>query len=64
MRHNHKGRKLGRTATHRAATLGSLASSLLQHKKIRTTVAKAKETRIFLTGSREESSPSYVRGSR
>ncbi len=48
MRHSHKGRKLGRTASHRAATLSSLASSLLQHKKIRTTVAKAKETRMFV----------------
>ncbi len=48
MRHGVKGRKLGRTASHRAATLNALATSLLQHKKIRTTEAKAKETRIFV----------------
>ena len=48
MRHGNKGRKLKRTASHRAATLNALATSLLQHKKIRTTEAKAKETRIFV----------------
>ncbi len=48
MRHSHKGRKLGRTASHRASTLESLASSLIKNKKIRTTVAKAKETRLFV----------------
>jgi large subunit ribosomal protein L17 len=48
MIHNRKGRKLGRTSSHRASTLSSLASSLIQHKKIRTTVAKAKETRMFV----------------
>jgi large subunit ribosomal protein L17 len=45
MRHRVKGRKLGRTASHRNATLTSLATSLLRHKRIKTTVAKAKETR-------------------
>ena len=48
MRHRVKGRKLGRTASHRAATLKALATSLLKHKKIRTTLAKAKETRSFV----------------
>ncbi len=48
MRHNVKGRKLGRTASHRAALLNSLAASLLKHKRIRTTLAKAKETRSFV----------------
>ncbi len=48
MRHNVKGRKLGRTASHRAALLCSLATSLLKHKRIRTTLAKAKETRSFV----------------
>jgi large subunit ribosomal protein L17 len=48
MRHGNKGRKLKRTASHRAATLNSLATSLLRHKKITTTEAKAKETRIFV----------------
>lgn len=45
MRHRKAGRKLKRTASHRRATLGALATSLLRHKKIVTTVAKAKETR-------------------
>lgn len=47
MRHNNKGRKLGRTASHRSATLKSLSTALFKHKRIRTTVAKAKETRTF-----------------
>lgn len=48
MRHQVKGRKLGRTASHRKATLISLATALLKHKRIRTTLAKAKETRGFV----------------
>lgn len=48
MRHGTKGRKLKRTASHRAATLNALATSLLRHKRIRTTEAKAKETRVFV----------------
>jgi large subunit ribosomal protein L17 len=48
MRHNVKGRKLGRTASHRAALLNSLATSLLKHKRIKTTEAKAKEARTFI----------------
>jgi large subunit ribosomal protein L17 len=48
MRHSHKGRKLGRTASHRAATLEALATALIKHKKIRTTVAKAKEARLYV----------------
>jgi large subunit ribosomal protein L17 len=47
MRHRVKGRKLGRTSEHRLATLRNLASSLLKHKKIKTTIAKAKELRSF-----------------
>jgi large subunit ribosomal protein L17 len=38
-------RKLQRTASHRSATLANLATALIQHKKIETTEAKAKETR-------------------
>jgi large subunit ribosomal protein L17 len=45
MRHRVKGRKLGRTASHRKATLIALATALLKHKRIKTTMAKAKETR-------------------
>lgn len=48
MRHGVRGRKLGRTASHRLATLKLLATSLLQHKKIKTTAAKAKELRRFV----------------
>ena len=48
MRHRVKGRKLGRTASHRLATLRALATSLLIHKKIKTTIAKAKSLRTFI----------------
>jgi large subunit ribosomal protein L17 len=48
MRHGKSGRKLKRTASHRRATLNSLATALLRHKRITTTVAKAKETRMFV----------------
>jgi large subunit ribosomal protein L17 len=45
MRHGVKGRKLGRTHSHRAALMNALATSLLKHKRIKTTLAKAKEAR-------------------
>ena len=48
MRHRVKGRKLNRTASHRVATFRALATALLREKKIRTTVAKAKELRSFV----------------
>ena len=48
MRHRVKGRKLNRTASHRLATLRALATALLREKKIKTTVAKAKEARVFV----------------
>ncbi len=48
MRHRKAGRKLKRTASHRRATLASLSTSLLRHKRIVTTVAKAKETRTVV----------------
>ena len=48
MRHRVKGRKLGRTTSHRLATLRALATSLLIHKKIKTTLAKAKSLRSFI----------------
>ncbi|MDP4198555.1 MAG: 50S ribosomal protein L17 [Bacteroidota bacterium] len=48
MRHGVKGRKLKRTSSHRAALLSGLATSLLLHKKIRTTEAKAKEMRRYV----------------
>lgn len=48
MRHRIKGRKLGRSTSHRLATLRSLATALIKHKKITTTLAKAKQTRLFV----------------
>jgi large subunit ribosomal protein L17 len=48
MRHLKSGRKLKRTASHRRALLNNLATSLLQHKRIQTTEAKAKELRPFV----------------
>jgi len=48
MRHRVKGRKLSRTASHRKALMGALATSLLKYKRIKTTVAKAKEARMFV----------------
>lgn len=47
MRHRKSGRKLKRTASHRKATLNSLMTALFRHKKIQTTLARAKETRMF-----------------
>ena len=48
MRHQKHGRKLNRTTSHRAATLRSLACSLIEHEAITTTVPKAKEARRFV----------------
>ncbi len=48
MRHQKKGRKLNRTASHRKALLSNLAASLVIHKKIRTTDAKGKELKSFV----------------
>ncbi len=45
MRHRIKGRKLGRSTSHRLATLRALATALFRYKKIKTTVAKAKEAK-------------------
>jgi len=48
MRHGKKDNHLGRTHSHREAMLQNLASSLILHKRIETTVAKAKELRKFV----------------
>ena len=48
MRHQKRGRKLNRTASHRKALYSNLASSLVLHKKIKTTDPKAKELRSFV----------------
>lgn len=48
MRHGKKHNHLGRTAAHRKAMLSNMACSLIEHKRINTTVAKAKELRKFI----------------
>ena len=45
MRHNSAGRRLGRTTSHRIAMFRNMVTSFLQHEKITTTDAKAKELR-------------------
>ena len=58
MRHNKKFNHLGRTSAHRQAMLSNMAASLIVHKRIRTTVAKAKALRVYieplLTKSKED----------
>jgi len=48
MRHGDKINNLGRTASHRKALLKNLASELINHKRINTTLAKAKALRTFI----------------
>ncbi len=48
MRHQNSGRKLKRTASHRRATLSALSVAIITHKRITTTVAKAKEARMVV----------------
>jgi large subunit ribosomal protein L17 len=48
MRHGKKFNHLSRTAPHRKAMLSNMASSLIQHKRISTTVAKAKALRKYV----------------
>lgn len=48
MRHNKKFNHLGRTASHRKAMLSNMAISLILHKRITTTVAKAKALRVYV----------------
>jgi len=48
MRHNKKGNHLGRTSSHRKAMLANMATSLIMHKRIQTTVAKAKALRVYV----------------
>ena len=47
MRHRKAGRKLGRSSSHRQALLRNMVTSLLDHERIQTTDAKAKELRRF-----------------
>jgi large subunit ribosomal protein L17 len=48
MIHGRAGRKLNRTASHRKALLSALSTSVLRHKRIKTTLAKAKEARMVV----------------
>ena len=48
MRHNKKFNHLGRTASHRAAMLSNMATSLIMHKRITTTLAKAKALKKYV----------------
>ncbi len=62
MRHNRTINHLGRTASHRKALLSNMAVSLIMHKRITTTVAKAKALRMFIepiiTMSKVDTTPS------
>lgn len=59
MRHNKKFNHLGRKSAHRKAMLSNMATSLILHKRIRTTEAKAKALRMYveplITKSKEDS---------
>jgi large subunit ribosomal protein L17 len=48
MRHGKKHNHLGRTTSHRKSMLANMASSLIQHKRITTTLAKAKALRVYV----------------
>ncbi|MBQ7191945.1 MAG: 50S ribosomal protein L17 [Paludibacteraceae bacterium] len=48
MRHNKKFNHLGRKAAHRGAMLSNMACSLIMHKRISTTLAKAKALRMYV----------------
>lgn len=62
MRHNKKFNHLGRTAAHRNAMLSNMACSLIKHKRITTTVAKAKALKKYveplITKSKEDTTNS------
>lgn len=48
MRHQNTTKKLGRTAAHRKATLAAMATALIEHKRIETTLPKAKALRSYV----------------
>ena len=62
MRHNKKFNHLSRTASHRAAMLANMATSLIMHKRITTTLAKAKALKKYaeplITKSKEDTTNS------
>jgi len=62
MRHRNKLNHLGRKSAHRKAMLSNMATSLILHKRIRTTIAKAKALKIYveplITRSKDDSTHS------
>lgn len=62
MRHNKKFNHLGRKSAHRAAMLSNMATSLIMHKRITTTLPKAKALRVYveplITKSKEDTTAS------
>jgi large subunit ribosomal protein L17 len=48
MRHKKKGNHLGRTTSHKKALMKNMAAQIIEHKEIKTTVAKAKELRGYV----------------
>ena len=62
MRHNKKFNHLGRKHSHRAAMLSNMATSLIMHKRITTTLPKAKALRVYveplITKSKEDTTAS------
>jgi len=62
MRHNKKFNHLGRKSAHRKAMLSNMATSLIIHKRIKTTVAKAKALKLYveplITKSKDDSTHS------
>ena len=67
MRHNKKFNHLGRKSAHRKAMLSNMASSLILHKRIITTTAKAKALRVYIepliTKAKPENNPTTETGS-
>ena len=59
MRHNKKFNHLGRKSAHRAAMLSNMASSLILHKRIITTTAKAKALRMYIEPLITKAKPEY-----
>ena len=66
MRHGKKFNHLGRTAAHRKAMLANMACSLIEHKRINTTTAKAKALKQFIepliTKSKAENNQTKEKG--
>lgn len=63
MIHRRKGRKFNRTHSHRKALFANLCASLIKNKKIKTTLAKAKELRMYVEPLINKSKIAYNAGS-